>query len=105
MYGDKMSKFQTCLKCGILRKGQEAAFCLRCGMYLSEENLKAQAALPNQESQCKHVPTKPYRGIAQKVMNQLNGRRGYDNLWDDLGDELREEILEDIASIIEENIT
>lgn len=38
--------------------------------------------------------------IVKAIMKDLNGRKGYDNLWDDMDDETKTEIILDLTSIV-----
>lgn len=38
--------------------------------------------------------------IVEAIMKNLNGRKGYDNLWDDIDDETRTEILLELTAIV-----
>lgn len=39
---------------------------------------------------------------AIEILDELNGRNGYDNLWDDLDEDLRKEIKDAIIEILEQ---
>ena len=40
--------------------------------------------------------------VATEILDELNGRSGYDNLWDDLDEDLRKEIKDAIIEILEQ---
>lgn len=42
--------------------------------------------------------------VANRILDELNGRKGYDDLWDDLDVSLRDEIRQEIAKIVERGI-
>lgn len=44
------------------------------------------------------------RVLALRVLDALNGRKGYDQWWDNVDDDLREEIIDKLAIIINEGI-
>jgi len=40
--------------------------------------------------------------IVDLILDDLNGRSGYDNLWDDLDEEIQDEIRESLTEILVE---
>lgn len=43
--------------------------------------------------------------IAAEIIDELNGRSGFDGFWDSVDDETRDEILTRITSIITEGLS
>lgn len=41
-----------------------------------------------------------YKRIAEKVIGELAGRKGFDNFWDKIDEDVRKEIIDKITEII-----
>jgi hypothetical protein len=39
--------------------------------------------------------------MARQIMEELNGRKGYDAIWDDLDEEIRDDIIDSIGNIVD----
>ena len=51
------------------------------------------------------IPTDPAKKILFAVLNDLFGRKGFDNAWDDIDSEIREKLLAENLEIVRKNLS
>ena len=49
-------------------------------------------------------PTEPAKKILFGILNDLTGRKGFDNEWDGIDDEIKEELLAENLEIVKKNL-
>jgi hypothetical protein len=56
------------------------------------------------ENSYQSKPTDPAKKILFAVLNDLFGRRGFDNEWDAIDKDIKEELLEENLRIVQQNL-
>jgi len=63
------------------------------------------ALLEEFENRYQEKPTDPAKKILFGVLDDLFGRRGFDNAWDVIDSAIKEELLDENLQIVRKNLT